>query len=121
MARRSAWRVLGRAAATAVASCVALAIPSRMASQVPPARGDTASEETKLRVARDIMRVARFGALVTRDLTGGSSARTIDPLPPDSSFVVRFATNPRSRKLREIARDRRVTLFYFDPATQGYV
>ena len=107
--------------AIAIASCAAFVAPTPLEGQAPVSRSDTVAESTKLRVARDIMRAARFPALITRAHTGESSARTIDPLLPDSSFVVRFATNPRSRKVREIARDRRVTLFYFDPATQGYV
>lgn len=74
-----------------------------------------------LAVARDIMRAARFAALITRDAAGGSSARTIDPAPPDSAMVVRFVTNPRSRKVRELARDARVTLYYFDAKGMRYV
>lgn len=74
-----------------------------------------------LAVARDIMRAARFAALITRDAAGGSSARTIDPAPPDSAMVVRFVTNPRSRKVGELARDARVTLYYFDAKGMRYV
>ncbi len=73
-----------------------------------------------LRVAREIMRVARFCALVTRDAATGTSARTIDPAPPDSLMVVLFVTNPRSRKVRQLAADPRVALYYFDATAHRY-
>ena len=108
------------AAALAVALGIAVALPSKAEGQASAAR-DSAAEARKLTVARGIMRAARFAAFITRNRSGASSARTIDPLLPDSSFVVRFATNPRSRKIREIARENRVTLYYFDAASLGYV
>lgn len=82
----------------------------------------TASDrrEAMVRVARDIMRAARFCALITRDANTGSAARTIDPAPPDSTMVVRFVTNPRSRKVKQLAADPRVALYYFDASAQRY-
>jgi general stress protein 26 len=81
---------------------------------------DSAARATALRVARDIMRVARYCALVTRDASAGPVARTIDPAPPDSLMVVRFVTNPRTRKVRQLAADPRVALYYFDATAQRY-
>ena len=63
---------------------------------------------------------ARFAALITQDGATGASARTIDPAPPDSAMVIRFVTNPKSRKVRELARDPRVTLYYFDAKGMRY-
>lgn len=76
--------------------------------------------EAMLTVARDIMRAARYCALITRDAAAGASARTIDPAPPDSAMVVRFVTNPRSRKVKQLAVDSRVALYYFDASAQRY-
>lgn len=81
---------------------------------------DSVSREGALSVARDVMRVARYAALVTRDASGASVVRTIDPAPPDDALVVRFATNPRSRKVDQLAADPRVALYYFDAAAQRY-
>ncbi|HEX4936391.1 MAG TPA: pyridoxamine 5'-phosphate oxidase family protein [Gemmatimonadaceae bacterium] len=75
---------------------------------------DSARRTRVIRVARDIIRAARFAALITQDAATGSSARTIDPAPPDSAMIIRFVTNPASRKVRQLARDARVTLYYFD-------
>lgn len=111
--------------ALAVASCPLMA--ARMNAQAtairPPTQAGSPApaSATTLRVARAIMQAARFAALITQDVATGAAARTIDPAPPDSTMVVRFATNPRSRKVRHIARDSRVALYYFDAKGLRYV
>jgi general stress protein 26 len=46
----------------------------------------------------------------------------MNPFPPEEDMTVWFATNTRSRKVREIRRDPRVTLYYADHAKAiGYV
>jgi len=82
--------------------------------------GDSSRVAT-LRIARDIMRAARYAALVTIDPATGPAARTVDPSPPDTAMTVVFATNPKSRKVRQIARDARVVLHYLDAQGQRYV
>ncbi len=80
------------------------------------------SEPARLRsVARELMTSARYAALITVDSTGAAQARTIDPFAPDDAMVVWFATNPRTRKVAEITRDPRVTLYYFSTQHLGYV
>ena len=71
--------------------------------------------------ARRIVAAVAFPTFITTDATGRPQARTVQPLAPDSTWTVWFATNPRTRKVREIARDPRVVLHYFDPATLSYV
>lgn len=74
-----------------------------------------------LGAAREIMSSARYCALITVDSIGRAQARTLDPFPPDENMVVWLGTNSRSRKVREIRRNPRVTLYYFDREGQGYV
>lgn len=74
-----------------------------------------------LSIARDLMSASRFCTLVTLDAHGEPQARIMDPLPPDGGFSVYVATNPLSRKVREIRRHPRVTLLYFDSPRPGYV
>ena len=74
-----------------------------------------------LEVAHEIVKNARHCALITVDRSGRPVARTMDPAPPGADFVVWMATNPASEKVQQIRRDPRVTLYYFDPETQGYV
>lgn len=93
--------------------------PSPAATRVA-SPADSARRARIVRVARDIIRSARFAALITQDGATGATARTIDPAPPDSAMVIRFVTNPKSRKVREMARDGRVTLYYFDAKAMRY-
>ena len=71
--------------------------------------------------AREIVTTARYCALITLDSSGRPQARTLDPFPPDENMVVWLGTNPRSRKVAEIRRNPRVTLYYFDREAQAYV
>ena len=79
------------------------------------------SEEKLARVAHEIMIAAGHCALITIDSTGRPNARVMDPFPPEKGSVVWLATNPKTRKVKDIKRDPRVTLFYFDKAGMGYV
>lgn len=71
--------------------------------------------------ARDIMRKARYCSLITVGDGGHPQARIVDPLEPDPDFTVWIATNPLTRKVREIRRNPRTTLLCFDTATSSYV
>ena len=71
--------------------------------------------------AREIMSAARYCALITLDSSSRPQARTVDPFAPDEDMKIWIGTNPRSRKVGEIRRNRRVTLYYFDRDAQAYV
>ena len=74
-----------------------------------------------MKIAREIMEQARYCALITLDDSGHPQARILDPFAPDENFVVWLGTNPRTRKVKQIKKDPRVTLFYFDKESLGYV
>ncbi|MDQ2856255.1 MAG: pyridoxamine 5'-phosphate oxidase family protein [Acidobacteriota bacterium] len=67
------------------------------------------------------MTTVRYCALVTIDARGRPQVRTMDAFPPDENLVVWLGTNPISRKVREIRKNPRVALHYFDAASEGYV
>ena len=71
--------------------------------------------------AREIMTTARYCALITKDSAGRVHARTMDAFSPQDNMTVWLATNPRSRKVREIRRQPRVTLYYFNGEDSAYV
>ena len=71
--------------------------------------------------AREIVSAARYCALITLDSSSRPQARTVDPFAPDEDMKIWIGTNPRSRKVVEIRRNRRVTLYYFDRDAQAYV
>jgi len=92
------------------------------ADTVPkPLRVSTDTNVDLRLAARRVIDAAKFAAFITLDATGHPVARTVQPEAPDSSMVVWFATNPHTRKVGEVARDSRATLYYFDPESLAYV
>jgi general stress protein 26 len=79
------------------------------------------SKDALIVAAREIIATARYCALITQSANGRAHARTMDPFPPDKDLVIWFGTNPKSRKVAEIRRHRRVTLYYFDRDSPAYV
>jgi predicted alpha/beta superfamily hydrolase/general stress protein 26 len=74
-----------------------------------------------LEVAREIMAAARYPSLITQDELGRTHARPMDAFLPDDDFAVWMGTNPITRKVEQIRKEPRVTLYYFDPESLGYV
>jgi general stress protein 26 len=93
--------------------------PARAWAQEPA--GPAPSRDSLLVAARAIITAVRYTTLITLDSTGHPQARAIDPFAPDGDFVVRIGTNRRTRKVGEIGRDPRVTLYYFDELSAAYV
>ncbi len=71
--------------------------------------------------AREIMVAAGTCALITLDVEGRSRVRVMSPFIPESDLTVWFGTNPKSRKVKQIRNDPRVTLYYLDNDASGYV
>lgn len=72
-------------------------------------------------VAREIISIAGNCALITLDEDGSPRVRTMDPFLPESDFTIWFGTNAKSRKVGQISKDSRVTLYYFEPSASAYV
>src|SRR5258708_11690637 len=96
--------------------CIASLTPSVFGQQ-PQRR----SKDELIAAAREIMTTTRYCALITTDRRGRANARTMDAFAPDENLLVWFGTNPLSRKVSEIRRNPRVTLYYFDRESQAYV
>ena len=102
-------------------SLLAFATPAAaLAQDKPPS---PAAERARLiAAAREIMGAQTYCALITIDETGRPQVRTMNPFPPEDDMAVWFATNTRSRKVREMRRDPRVALYYSDHKNAiGYV
>jgi general stress protein 26 len=102
-------------AALAVVACLAAPAPGQPPKPAPPER------PAILKAARELMEKARFCALVTVGESGYPQARTVDAFAPEGDMTVWIATNPVTRKVTEIGKDPRVTLYYFEPGGTGYV
>lgn len=80
------------------------------------------SSTIKLMIAaKEIMTAAGTCALITLDEEGRPRVRVMDPFIPESDLTVWFGTNPKSRKVNQIKKDPRVTLYYLDSDASGYV
>jgi general stress protein 26 len=108
---------MGRVLLPILVSLIALSA-CRTAAPLPPS---PPGEPGILGAAREIMAAAGFCALITIGDDGHPQARVMDAAAPDARMAVTLMTNPASRKVAQIARDPRVTLFYFDPESLGYV
>ena len=80
------------------------------------------SQDIDLRkAAHEIITSAGTCALITLDDQGRSRVRTMETLIPEVDFTIWFGTNPKSRKVDQIKRDPRVTIYYLDSDESGYV
>jgi Pyridoxamine 5'-phosphate oxidase len=68
-------------------------------------------ERELLAAAQEIITSVRYCALVTLTASREPQARTIDPFSPGADMVVWFATNPNSRKVKEIRHNPRVATY----------
>ena len=107
--------------APTLAVCFLVAAATSSLSQAQTGQTPPAGRERIITVAREIMAAARYCALITLDAGGRAHARTLDPFPHDEHMVVWLGTSPRSRKVAEIRRNPRITLYYFDRDSQSYV
>jgi PPOX class probable F420-dependent enzyme len=114
-------RGLGLAlAAAAIVACASPDPPPQPPAD-SPVLGVPADSAGVLTAAREVMAEARYATLVTLGPDGHPQARIVDPFLPEEDFTVWMATNARTRKVREIAADPRVTLLYFDRDGASYV
>jgi len=74
-----------------------------------------------LSAAREIISASSSCALITLDDQGRPRVRAMDPFSPESDFTIWFGTNSKSRKVKQITNDPRVTLYYLDGDASGYV
>jgi len=74
-----------------------------------------------INAAKEIMTSARYCALITLDEEGRPRVRVMDAFAPEDDLTVWFGTNPKTRKVAQIAKDPRVTLYYLDKDASGYV
>ncbi len=81
----------------------------------------SASNSELINAAKEIISSAATCALITIDEEGKPSVRAMETLPLEDNFTIWFGTNPKSRKVTEIKKDSRVSLYYLDSDGSGYV
>ncbi|NWG17547.1 MAG: pyridoxamine 5'-phosphate oxidase family protein [Chloroflexi bacterium] len=77
--------------------------------------------EALLDIVHKIIEAAVYGFLITLDESGQPNARVMQPFPPEADLTIWFGVSPHSRKVRELRRDSRATVTFYDPAKIAYV
>jgi general stress protein 26 len=78
--------------------------------------------DTLIAAALDIIKSTNYCALVTLDESGQPQVRTMNPFPMTDKIDIWFATNRNSRKVNEIKKDPRISVYWADHTNaSGYV
>ncbi len=59
-------------------------------------------EEKIISISKSIINDCYYATFITVDKTGQPRARVMEPFTPDENFIIWMATNPRSRKVRQL-------------------
>lgn len=94
---------------------------SPLSSWAQDSESTSFESEKLISASKEIMEAASYCALITLDASGHPEVRTMDPFSPNEEMIVWLGTNIHSRKVGEIRKDPRVTLYYEDPNGNGYV
>jgi general stress protein 26 len=78
------------------------------------------NRDSILMAAREIMAASKMCGFVSMD-GKNPQIRTMDPFQPEVDFTIWLATNPASRKVKQLKRNSNVALYYADPSENGYV
>ena len=82
----------------------------------------SASRDTILLAAREIISETTYCALVTVDAEGQPQVRTMNPFPAGDQLITWFATSRTSRKVKEIKNNPKVCVYWADHiSAKGYV
>ena len=73
------------------------------------------------KTALEIIESSKYCALISTGLDGYPNARMMDPFPPDEKMVVWMGTNSNSRKVKDIRKNNKISLYYEAPDGDGYV
>jgi len=81
-----------------------------------------AHEEEKIKTAaREIVEASKYCTLISMGEDGYPNARVMDAFKPDRNWVIWMGTNPESRKVKEILKNKRISVFYESSGGDGYV
>jgi general stress protein 26 len=102
------------------AMCLLLSVFNPFAPEI---KGQSSVDrDTVLIAAHEIINETTYCGLVTVDSLGHPQIRTMNPFPVGDDFVIWFATARASRKVREIANNPNVSVYFADHHTaRGYV
>jgi len=103
-----------------VAIIILISIPSSGFAQLTE-KEDGNADQHFIEAAKEIINSGGSCALITIDDEGVPRVRAMDPFAPEKDLTVWFGTNSKSRKVDQIKKDPRVTIYYLDKDGSGYV
>ena len=84
-------------------------------------QGSTHADHDLIAAAKEIINSSGSCALITLDEEGNPRVRAMDPFAPEEDLTIWFGTYSSSRKVEQIKKDPRVSLYYLDKDVSGYV
>ena len=81
----------------------------------------TKEEQKIIHTSKEIIKSAYFTTLITLDSKQQPRARIVEPFLPKENFTIWIATNPKSRKVKQLKKNSKATLHYFDKEKLAYV
>jgi len=78
-------------------------------------------EKEIIKLSKEMIGNCYYTTLISIDKSGQPKARVMEPFSPDENMEIWMATNPKSRKVKEIKNNSKTTLHYFDKNNMGYV
>ena len=103
-----------------IAILILISLPFSGFSQLTE-QGSANADQHLIAAAKEIMNSEGSCALISIDDEGVPRVRAMDPFAPEEDLTVWFGTNSRSRKVDQLKKDPRVTLYYLDEDASGYV
>lgn len=85
------------------------------------AQNTNAEESKNKEIALEIINQASTCALITIDQDGQPIARMMQTLPTENDFIIWLATNPKTRKIEQIKANEKVSIYYTEANSTGYV
>ena len=76
--------------------------------------------EEILSTVRALLKKSEYCFVITQGERGDAHARLMQPYEPDAEFTLYFGAGPKSRKVREIQKNNRVTVAMMNPQNSGY-
>jgi len=82
---------------------------------------DEPKDSKILRVVREIANSSKYCILISTDRSGFPGARMMDPFPPEPRWTIWMGTNVNSKKVEEVKRNNKVSVYYESPGGDGYL
>lgn len=82
---------------------------------------NTLTTDQLLAAVRELIKATEYCFFITESTDGHPHARLMQPYDPDNDLTMYFGASPRSRKVRELHRQKKVSLAFYNQQETAYV